>query len=376
MSKVIDWKSASDPRDVVHLAVQAIAEGHVVAVPSDCSYLLVASGLQKDSVAQLSQLSQTRKTQSPSLVLRAPAELQDYFPSVSPAIRRLAAKVWPGPISFDFEASQELSLLKQIEPSVLRDLQLENQKVRVSIPTHPLLDQLSRLLAGPLVSFPVLDSKGSLARQIEIVDPSFYTLAVDDGISTIATAPTVVDFDGSKGRVLREGALPAEYLKMLSRWTVLFVCTGNTCRSPMAQAMMNRKIEEKYSKQFGVHDLPIYAISAGVAAYGGDPASPGAQQVIKKYKASLDKHQSNQLTKELVDQADLILTMGSRHKHVIMSQWPVAGNKVQMISPDGSEIADPFGGPIEIYARCAEQLDQCTDYWIDRLNVSDLIEWS
>ncbi|XZE19005.1 Sua5/YciO/YrdC/YwlC family protein [Pirellulaceae bacterium SH449] len=376
MSKVIDWKSASDPRDVVHLAVQAIAEGHVVAVPSDCSYLLVASGLQKDSVAQLSQLAQTGRSQSPSLVLRSPSELQDYFPSASPAIRRLASKVWPGPISFDFEAGQELSLLKQIEPGVLRDIQLENQKVRVSMPAHPLLDQLSRLLAGPLVSFPVLDSKGGLARKIEIVDSSLYTLAVDDGNSTIATAPTVLDFEGSKGRVLREGALPAEYLKMLSRWTVLFVCTGNTCRSPMAQAMMNRKIEEKFSKQFGARDLPIYAISAGVAAYGGDPASPGAQQAIKKYRASLDKHQSNQLTMELVDQADLILTMGSRHKHVIMSQWPAAGNKVQMISPDGSEIADPFGGPLEIYARCAEQLDQCTDYWIDRLNVSDLIEWS
>ncbi|MCU0710545.1 MAG: Sua5/YciO/YrdC/YwlC family protein [Pirellula sp.] len=376
MSKVIDWKSASDPRDVVHLAVQAIAEGHIVAVPSDCSYMLLASGLHQASVAQLSQLAQTGKLQAPAVMLRSPAELSDYFPDSPQAIKRFAPKVWPGPISFDLEMSTELSLLSQLENAVLRDLQQENLKVRVSIPSHPLIEQLTRLLAGPLVCFPVLDSKGGLARHVEEIDPSFFTLAVDDGVSTIATAPTQVEFDKSRGRVIREGALPAEYLKMLSRWTVLFVCTGNTCRSPMAQAMMNRKIEEKFSKQFGARDLPIYAISAGVAAYGGDPASPGAQQAIKKYRANLDKHQSNQLTLELVDQADLILTMGSRHKHVIVSQWPAASGKVQMISPDGSEIADPFGGPIEIYARCAEQLDQCTDYWIDRLNVSDLIEWS
>jgi protein-tyrosine-phosphatase/tRNA A37 threonylcarbamoyladenosine synthetase subunit TsaC/SUA5/YrdC len=376
MSKVINWKSASDPRDVVHLVVQAIAEGHIVAVPSDCSYLLLASGLHQASVAQLSQLTQTGKLQAPAVILRSPAELSDYFPDAPQAIKRLASKVWPGPINFDMDSCTDLSLLGQLEGSIRRDIQQENLKVRIAIPSHPLIEQLSRLLPGPLVCFPVLDAKGGLARQIEDIDPSFFTLAVDDGVSTIATAPTQIDFDKSRGRVIREGALPAEYLKMLSRWTVLFVCTGNTCRSPMAQALMTRKIEEKFSKQFGTRDLPIFAMSAGVAAYGGDPASPGAQQAIKKYRSHLDKHQSCQLTLELVDQADLILTMGSRHKHVIISQWPAASGKVQMISPDGSEIADPFGGPIEIYARCAEQLDQCTDYWIDRLNVSDLIEWS
>lgn len=376
MSKVINWKSASDPRDVVHLVVQAIAEGHIVAVPSDCSYLLLSSGLHQASVAQLSQLAQTGKLLAPAVILRSPAELSDYFPDAPQAINRFASKVWPGPITFDMESNTELSLLGQLEDSIRRDIQQENGKVRIAIPSHPLIEQLSRLLPGPLVAFPVLDSKGGLARQIEDIDPSFFTLAVDDGVSTIATAPTQIDFDQSRGRVIREGALPAEYLKILSRWTVLFVCTGNTCRSPMAQALMTRKIEEKFAKQFGARDLPIYAMSAGVAAYGGDPASPGAQQAIKKYRTQLDKHQSCQLTLELVDQADLILTMGSRHKHVIISQWPAASGKVQMISPDGSEIADPFGGPIEIYARCAEQLDQCTDYWIDRLNVSDLIEWS
>lgn len=376
MSKVINWKSASDPRDVVHLVVQAIAEGHIVAVPSDCSYLLLASGLHQASVAQLSQLTQTGKLQAPAVILRSPAELSDYFPDAPQAIKRFASKVWPGPINFDMDSCTDLSLLGQLEGSIRRDIQQENLKVRIAIPSHPLIEQLSRLLPGPLVCFPVLDAKGGLARQIEDIDPSFFTLAVDDGVSTIATAPTQIDFDKSRGRVIREGALPAEYLKMLSRWTVLFVCTGNTCRSPMAQALMTRKIEEKFSKQFGTRDLPIFAMSAGVAAYGGDPASPGAQQAIKKYRSHLDKHQSCQLTLELVDQADLILTMGSRHKHVIISQWPAASGKVQMISPDGSEIADPFGGPIEIYARCAEQLDQCTDYWIDRLNVSDLIEWS
>jgi protein-tyrosine-phosphatase/tRNA A37 threonylcarbamoyladenosine synthetase subunit TsaC/SUA5/YrdC len=375
MSKVIDWKSSSDPRDVVHLAVQAVAEGHVVAVPGDCSYLLVAAGIHLGGMTQLTHIARQKTGQTPILLFRSAPEVYDYFPSVPAAVRRFATKVWPGPIAFDLKNTDGLSTLSCLEPTISASLQLENGKYRVSQPSHPVLEQMSKLLAGPIVALPASDEKGGLARRLPDIDARSYTLAIDDGTASIATVPTIVDFEESRGTVTREGALPAEYLRTLSRWTVLFVCTGNTCRSPMAQAMMNRKIAEKFSRQFGAKDLPIFAMSAGVAAYGGEPASQGAQQAIKKYGSSLEKHHSNQLTLEMIDQADLILTMGSRHKHVIVSQWPSATGKVHMISPDGGEIADPFGGPLEIYAKCAEQLDKHTDYWIDRMNVSDLIVW-
>jgi len=84
---------------------------------------------------------------------------------------------------------------------------------------------------------------------------------------------------------------------------------------------------------------------------------------------------SSQLTREMVDHADIILTMGGRHKHVIVSQWPSAESKIHLISPEGAEITDPFGAPLDVYERCAQQLDQHTDYWINQLNVSDLIRW-
>jgi protein-tyrosine phosphatase len=375
MSKVIDWKNSSDPRDAVHLAVQAVSEGHIVAVPGDCSYLLVAAGTHAGGMSQLAQRKVSMPTHSPILLFRSAPEVYDYFPSVPASVRRFATKVWPGPIAFDLKNTDQLSTLDCLAPSVTASIQLENGKYRVSQASHPVLEQMGKLMAGPLVALPASDEKGGLARKLTDIDPKSYSLAIDDGTASIATVPTIVEFESSKGTVTREGALPTEYLKTLSRWTLLFVCTGNTCRSPMAQAMMNRKIAEKFSKQFGPNDLPIFAMSAGVAAYGGEPASQGAQQAIKKFGANLDKHHSNQLTLEMTDQADLILTMGSRHKHVIVSQWPSAAGKVHMISPDGTEIADPFGGPLEIYAKCAEQLDKHTDYWIDRMNVSDLIVW-
>jgi protein-tyrosine phosphatase len=376
MTKVIDWKNADDPRDVVHIAVQAVAEGHIVAVPGDCSYLLVGSGLHEKTVSQLAHIAQfDQNKHGVTLMLRSASELLDYFPSVSASIRRLAAKAWPGPITFDLKDSHPSSLLRCLDEKITQNLIQKNSKIRTSQPSHSVFEQMGKLLSGPLVAAPALDAKGNLARNLSQVSSDAYTIAIDDGDTDAVGLPTLVEFDNNEATISREGLLPLEYLKSLSRWTILFVCTGNTCRSPMAQAMMNRKIAEKFGSTTPKGELPIVAISAGVAAYGGEPSSPGASQAIKKYKTTLESHLSSQLTQEMVDHADIILTMGGRHRHVIVSQWPSAESKVHLISPEGAEITDPFGGPLDVYERCAQQLDQHTDYWINHLNVSDLIRW-
>jgi protein-tyrosine-phosphatase len=164
-------------------------------------------------------------------------------------------------------------------------------------------------------------------------------------------------------------------LRELSRLTILFVCTGNTCRSPMAQALMEKKVQERFGHLAVDGVIPIVVKSAGVSAFGDDPASHGAQQAIRKFGISLDSHHSSQLNSELVEQSDIILAMGNRHRHVIISQWPSLASKVNLISPDGGEISDPFGGPVEVYEQCARQLDQHTSYWLDQLDTSALIQW-
>jgi len=201
-------------------------------------------------------------------------------------------------------------------------------------------------------------------------------LAIDDGEVTSPGMPTVVSMDKNVGKVVRNGIVSEQGLRQISQWTVLFVCTGNTCRSPMAQAMMERKIKAKFGALASDGNCPVAALSAGVSAYGGDKASHGALAAIRQFGTTLDDHQSNQLNAALVEQADLILAMGQRHRHVIVSQWPSLASKVHLISPDGGEISDPFGGPLEIYQKCAQQLDQHTDYWIDRLDTESLIQWS
>ncbi len=377
MTKILDWRRSDDPRDLVHLAVQAIAEGHVVAVPTETCYLLVASALQASAVDQLTKIASAAKGRKLSIIVRSSEESLDLVPHIGQAARRLIRKAWPGPLIVQLQDSNQFSSLRCLDPEVISAVSVEERKVRLWQPSHEVIHYITRLASGPLVGViaPNRLSPSTTATDIVDVVQDHYVLAIDAGGAEFPGEPTVVEIDGSQGCIVEHGVVDSARLQELSQMVILFVCTGNTCRSPMAQALMQRKINERFGYTNKLDAIPIIAISAGVSAMGGDPASHGALQAIRNFQASLDHHASTQLNSDLVDQADLILAMGQRHRSVIVSQWPSTAIKVSMLDPDGGEIVDPFGGPLEAYQKCAQQLDRHTSHWVEHLDTSSLIQW-
>ncbi len=378
MTKILDWRRSDDPRDVVHLAVQALVEGHVVAVPTDNCYLLLASALQSEAIERLHQSASASSETPLAVILRSANEALDLIPSISPASRRLVRKAWPGPLVLQSQNADQYSSMRCLPDRVYDRLQTSDGQVRLWQPQHEVLHYISRLVSGPIAATLAPGSSGnaSFARSAAEILPGQCVLAIDGGAVEDPGEPTVVAIHQNEGRILRQGIVDRERLLRISQFVVLFVCTGNTCRSPMASALMRRKIQERFGQEFPGQPIPIIAISAGVSAFGGDPASPGALQAIRHYNASLDDHQSTQLSSSLVEQADLILAMGHRHRNVIVSQWPEIAYKVHPVAADGGEISDPFGGAMDVYQRCAEQLDLHTSHWIQALDTSSLIHWS
>ncbi len=104
---------------------------------------------------------------------------------------------------------------------------------------------------------------------------------------------------------------------------LLFICTGNTCRSTMAEALF-KKLQSEVKEQIG----EIHVISAGTGAVKGDKASPQAIEVMRERGVSLNEHRAVPLTKELIDEAELILTMTTNHKRQVLAMAPQAEGKV------------------------------------------------
>ena len=141
---------------------------------------------------------------------------------------------------------------------------------------------------------------------------------------------------------------------------ILFVCSGNTCRSAMAAAIMDKIAQER--------DLNVRIESAGVFAYDGEGASANAVEALKKYDIDLSYHRSKSVSEDLLKQCDLILTMTGAHKQVLE---PAAGDKTFTLSEyvgRTGDISDPYGGGLETYEKTAEELYELLIKLADKLS--------
>ncbi len=369
---VIDVRAAEDLRDVVHRAVQALAEGRLVAFPTETVYGLAASALDESAVSRLVEVKGRELGHPLTLAIRSADQARDYAPDMSSLAQRLARRCWPGPITLVVDNSHPESLVRQLPPGVQQAVS-PSHTVGLRVPGHPVILHVLRMLAGPLTL-----SSANRSGQPDAVNADDaikaigedVALVLDDGPCRFGQPSSVVRVKDNAYEILRVGVVPERTLRRLSSTMVLLVCTGNTCRSPMGELLCRDMLAKRLGCAIDeLEERGVLVMSAGIAAMIGGRASAEAVRTMSEKGLDLTGHETQPLTEPLVRHADVIYTMTRSHREAIVAQWPGAAERVRLLCTDGSDVDDPIGGPVGHYKSCAAQIQAQLKPRLDELDL-------
>jgi len=351
MAEVLPWQNSPDPHATLDRIVQVLNEGGLVAFPTDTTYLLAATASVPAAVERL--LRHRCASEPLALVVLGVAQAVELLPGMSPMARRLARRCWPGPVTLVCPGG--LAGSANIPDAVKEKVVVEGH-LSLRCPAHSAILHALHELGAPLV---VAASSAVAAAELPESATEDAAVILDDGPCRFGRSPTVVRVEGDCWEVLHEGLITREQLQVQAVCVIVFVCTGNTCRSPLAEALCKKRLAERLSCP--VEELPqrgFVVLSAGVAAFDGDEAAAPAVEVARTYGADLSGHVSQHLDQHLAAQADHLICMTQGHLQSLISLFPHLACEPRLLSPSGADLPDPIGQDEPVYRSCAEQIWQ------------------
>ncbi|MDJ0522784.1 MAG: L-threonylcarbamoyladenylate synthase [Planctomycetota bacterium] len=324
--------------------------GGLVAFPTETVYGIAVAATEPAAVERLYELKQRPRSKPMSMMVAGMQPVRERCPELPEKAVQLMKRFWPG----------SLTLVVPTQHADGSDAGL----IGFRYPSHPLAQGLVEAAGVPLL-VPSANLSGeppaTTADEVLAQFPDQLDLVIDGGPAQKGLASTVVKIEGDELSVLREGAIPQWRIEQPNWAHVLFVCTGNTDRSPLAAGLLRRQLAETIGcSEDELEDRGYRVSSAGLAPEEGARASRRTRRIAEEAfdpPVDLEEHRAQKLTQEMLEQATRVICMERAQREQILAFFPHRVREVMLLDPEGDDIHDPAGQSMQVYKRLARRLD-------------------
>jgi tRNA threonylcarbamoyl adenosine modification protein (Sua5/YciO/YrdC/YwlC family) len=331
-----------DPRfpeiDKIAHCAKIIRKGGLVIFPTETVYGIAADFNNEEAMARLREVKKRDGSKPFSVLISQKNLISNYSATNRPAVYKLIDAFWPGPLTIVVPAKAE------------------GQTIGLRMPDNPvalrLVEESQCPVAAPSANFegenPPVTAEAALKSLDGLID-----CAIDGGPATIGRGSTVVDMTGDAPRILRDSVIREEDIKqVVAKRHILFICTGNSCRSVMAEYMLKAQLG-------GRNDVVVF--SAGTGVFVRSTASAETLSVLKEEGIDASAHRSQPVTAIDLKKSDLIFVMTRTHRQQILDRVPEVEKRIYLlkefalseaISQADLDIPDPIGHDHRTYKDC------------------------